>query len=148
MKCSDIDLLSFIDGKPSEGVQKHVANCDTCRKEVDSLSQFLKIVLPVYATGRGLEEDFNAHMRSLDITRMRPLPQAISRKVAEMKEHGLVSRMKKAVGKKKENLEEFVQSVMNPEMEALPASPKDLVKKKPKSSGGSAKPKRTRKPKS
>ena len=132
MKCEGIDLLEYIEGVPSEEVTAHMRNCKKCQRQFEKISNFSKIVSMHYSEGKRIEEKLEDRLKSIDCSAMSRLPLPVQKKVSEMKEKSLASRIKKAFGKAIEKEERFVESLLRPRLQAMPASPKDITKTKGK----------------
>jgi hypothetical protein len=146
MKCRDINLIDYVEGKASVETKMHIESCKECKHESVRLKRFVNVVAPVYAEGKRLNEELEKELQSMDLLKMKELPKEIAEKVAEIRERSIVTRVKKAVGKSKANMEELVENFLSPSMLAQPASPKDITKsKKPAKTGRKKAAKKTNK---
>lgn len=132
MKCAEIDFLEYIDGVPPEGVRVHVLSCKRCQRESERVSRFSKLISTYYSEGKKVEDELESRLQSIDCSRMKRLPDSIQKKVAELKEESLTSKIKKVLGKAKQGEERFVESLFRPRLQMMPASPKDITKTKGK----------------
>lgn len=130
MKCKDINMIEYIDGMAGQDVKTHLDTCLGCQKELKKLSNFLNIISPHYLEGKKIERKFEIELESIDPAQMKPLPINIKKKIADIREKSLIAQVKKVIGKGKKNIEEMVGNLLSPQMEALPASPKDITKAK------------------
>jgi hypothetical protein len=133
MKCAEIDFLEYIDGVPSEEVRVHVQSCKRCQRESERVSRFSRLISTYYSTGKKAEDDLENRLRSIDCSKMERLPDNIQKKVAELKEETLTSKIKKVLGKAKQSQERFIESLLRPRLQVMPASPRDITKAKKKS---------------
>lgn len=135
MKCSEIDFLEYIDGVPPEEVRVHVENCKRCQRESERISRFSRLISAHYLEGKRAEEELESRLRSIDCLKTKRLPDNLQKKVAELKEETLTSRIKKVLDKAKQSEERFVESLFRPRLQVMPASPKDITKAKKRSIG-------------
>lgn len=132
MKCKDVDLIATIDGIANIEMTSHIDGCQKCQKELKQLTSFLNIVSLHYSEGKEMEAEIDRELESMDFDKMKPLPDMIKNKIKDLKEKSLVSQVKKVIGRGKKNVEELVGNLLSPQMEAMPASPKDITKPKKK----------------
>lgn len=130
MRCSAINFIQFIEGSASEEMKKHISECPACREDMKKYSQFIKKILPVYSAGKRQERDLDRKLEAMDLSSMKPLPSAIAERVKTLRERSLVGRLKKIIGDKQDSARELIDAILNPQMVALPASPKDITKTK------------------
>ena len=133
MKCAEIDFLEYIDGVPSDEVRAHVQSCKRCQRESEKVSRFSRLVSTYYSEGKKVEDELESRLQSIDCSRMKRLPDSLQKKVAELKEENLASKIKRALSKAKQSEERFVESLLRPRLQMMPASPKDITKAKKKS---------------
>ena len=133
MKCDEIDFLEYIDGVPSDEARAHVQSCKRCQRESEKISRFSRLVSTYYSEGKKAKDELETRLRSIDCSRMKRLPDNIQKKVVEIKEKRLTSKIKKAFGKAVQSEERFVESLLRPRLQMMPASPKDITKDKKKS---------------
>lgn len=132
MKCADIDLLEYIDGVPSEEVRTHIESCKRCQRESQKVSRFSRLISDHYLEGKKAEEELGNRLRSIKCEKMERLPFNLQKKVAALKEKSLASKIKRVLGKAKQSEERFVESLLRPRLQMMPASPKDITKAKKK----------------
>jgi hypothetical protein len=130
MKCTDINLIDYVEGRASIETKMHIESCKECKHESVRLKRFINVVVPVYAEGKHLDEELEKELQSMDLRTMKELPKEIAQKVAEIREKSIVARVTKAIGKGKANMEELVENLLSPSMLAQPASPRDITKSK------------------
>jgi ribosomal protein L12E/L44/L45/RPP1/RPP2 len=130
MKCKDVNIIDYIEGKVSNETKTHIEGCKNCRRESVRLKKFVNVVVPVYSVGKRLDDELEKDLQSRDLRKMKRLPDEIAQKVADIRERSLVARVKKVVGKSRANIEELVEGFLSPRMAAQPASPKDITKPK------------------
>lgn len=130
MKCNEIDMIEYVEGRASKEARLHVENCKRCGAESVKLMNLSHLLSNQYVEGKKLGAELDRKLGSIDIQKMKDLPEGILEKVREMKEKGLVSRLRKVAGKGKKGAEELVEGLLSPRMHALPASPKDITKTK------------------
>jgi hypothetical protein len=130
MKCREINLIDYVEGKASVETKMHIESCKECKHESVRLKRFVNVVVPVYAEGKRLDEELDKELKSMDLRKMKGLPKEIAEKVAEIRERSIVTRVKKAVGRGKADMKELVENLLSPSMLAQPASPKDITKSK------------------
>lgn len=128
MRCFDINLLGYLDGKVSDEAKNHIDGCVKCREELEKLKQFTGVITTHYARGKSLERELDARLASIDMTAIKQLPTEVQKRVDALKESSLTDKIKKIVGEKSRNVKDMVDSMLSPQMQALPASPKDIVK--------------------
>jgi len=132
MKCTEIDIIGYIDKRADAVTSQHIETCKKCTAEVARLKQFSGILSTHYARGKALEKDLDKRLVSIDMAKMKRLPSALAEKAAEMKGKSLAEKVKKIVGTSGAGAKAFLDSLMNPEMHAMPASPKEITKTKKK----------------
>jgi hypothetical protein len=128
MKCSEIDIIEYIEGRASAESISHVAKCKRCSSESERLREFSELIETHYAEGKKLESNLDRKLQSIDISRMKKMPPTVADRVRELREKSLASKVRDVIGKGKKNAEAFLGSVSAPQMHALPASPKDITK--------------------
>jgi hypothetical protein len=128
MKCEEIDLMSYIEGKGSKEAKIHVVGCRKCSVEAEKLRQFMSIVLTKYALGKKVESEMDDALRSIEASKMKRLPDAVVEKIAEMRERSLTAKLKKVIGRGSGSAKAFFEDILTPQMHAMPASPKDITK--------------------
>ena len=128
MKCKEIDIIEYIEGSSSRETKAHVESCKRCTKESIKLKEFSNLISTHYAEGKNLEKELNERLKSIDISKMKKLPDNIIRKIAEIKEKSLMSKLRTAVGTHKKDIKELVEGFLSPRVQAMPASPKDITK--------------------
>lgn len=128
MKCQEIDYIAYMEGRASGETESHMAGCPACQEELGRFSVFMNRILPVYREGKCREEEIERGLAEMDLEKLKPLPPGIAKKVKALREKGLVSRLKKAIGENTENTRIWIESILNPQMAALPAIPKDITK--------------------
>ena len=130
MKCEEIDLLEYIEGMSPRNVVAHIEICKKCQRESERLTKFSRLASTRYFEEKKVEQELESRLKSIDCSKMERLPVNLQKKVAEMKEERLASRIRKAIGKTIEREEQFVASLMRPRLQVMPASPKDITKAK------------------
>ncbi len=128
MRCKEIDMIAYIEGRASEAAKTHIEHCRTCRNECERLSRFMNIVPHLYAEGKRLEGELDNELKSMDPATMKRLPADIARKVAGLKEENVVARLRKVIGKGKDTAREFVEGVLAPSIQPMPAISRDITK--------------------
>lgn len=130
MKCEEIDFMSYMDGKGSKEAEVHVEGCRKCTTESEKLRKFMNFVVPQYALGKKMEKELDEALRSIEPSKMKELPDSLAKKVAELREKSLTAKLKKVIGSGRNKAKSFFDDIMTPQMNALPASPKDITKTK------------------
>ncbi|MBM4305229.1 MAG: hypothetical protein FJ123_00690 [Deltaproteobacteria bacterium] len=130
MKCEEIDLLEYIEGTPPHGVKAHIEICKKCRRESERLIKFSRLASTRYSDGKKAEQELEDHLGLIDCSRMERLPYALQKKIAEIKERSLVSKIKKVIAKAGESEERLIEKLRSPRLQMMPASPKDITKSK------------------
>lgn len=130
MRCSAVNFIQYIEGSASEEMKKHIAECPSCQEDLKKYSRFMKKILPVYRAGKRQERELDRKLEAMDLDAMQPLPSAIAARVKALRERSLVGRLKKIIGDKQDSARELIDAILNPQMAALPASPKDIAKTK------------------
>jgi hypothetical protein len=126
MKCSEIDIIEYIEGTTSGETAKHIKTCKVCRDEVSKIQS----LTAHYKESKKLEKELDERLKSIDISKMENLPDNIVKKIAELKEISLVSKLKRVIGKGKRGTERLMEGFLTSRMEAMPASPKDITRTK------------------
>jgi hypothetical protein len=130
MKCKGIDFIGYIDGHKSAEMQNHMSECPACREDLARLSIFMNKVIPAYKKGKSQEAELDCQLAAIDPASMKPLPLGIAEKVRAIKESSLIGRLKRIIGENREGVQELIESILHPQMDALPASPKDITQTK------------------
>jgi hypothetical protein len=130
MKCQGIDLIACAEGIISKEDKNHIEQCAQCRKELDKLSRFSHFLITHYAEGKKLESELDTKLQSIDIARMKKLPRGVAEKVRDMKVTSLSNRLKRIIGKGKDEAERIVNGMLTSQAVPMPASPKDITKSK------------------
>lgn len=130
MKCTEIDIIGYIDNKVDAETRQHIESCKKCTVEVARLKQFSGLLSTHYVRGKALEKDLDKKLASIDMQRMKRLPSTLAEKVVQMKGKSLAEKVKRIVGKGGAGAKAFMDSLMNPQLHAMPASPKDITKTK------------------
>jgi hypothetical protein len=128
MKCNEIDFIEYIEGRASEKVEAHIKECGKCQEESVNFSRFVTLVTPMWAAGKVFEAELDRDLQSMDPRKMKYLPDNISKKVTELRERSIVGKLKRIIGKGKENAQGLIEGIMSPQAHAVPASPADLTK--------------------
>ena len=135
MKCGEINLLEYIEGMSPPDVIAHIEICKKCRRESERLTKFSRLASTRYFEGKKVEQELESRLKSIDCSKMEKLPVNLQKKVAKLKEETLTSKIKKVLGKAKQSEERFVESLLRPRLQVMPASPKDITKVKKRSMG-------------
>lgn len=130
MKCNDIDIISYIEGKKTRETRDHILSCRKCSKEVEELEKFSSIFSTQYVSGKNLENELNKKLQSIDISKMKKLPEEIAIRVSALRGKSLTDKLKKVLGGRGKSAKAFFDNIMTPQMYAMPASPKDITKTK------------------
>jgi len=130
MKCTEIDFIQYIEGQPTLQMKQHILQCPTCQEELTRFSTFLKIIVPAYRKGCQHEVELDRYLADMDLSSMKSLPRDLARKIKAKKEKNLKNRLKNLFAGSLEDAQEVIDGILNPQMEALPASPKDITKTK------------------
>ena len=128
MKCEEIDFIRYIEGDASEETQSHVESCKRCKAELLRLSKFTDLITTHYTEGKKLEADLEKILQSIDISKMKRMPEEIAKKVAELRGKSLVSKLKKVFGKSREGLKGLIEGGLTSRPVPMPAIPKDITK--------------------
>lgn len=130
MKCNKINFLDYIEGKATPSVLDHVRGCKNCQKESEKFEKFSRVISPFYFEGKRLEKDLEMRLQTLNLSRMEKLPTDLIAPIDALKKKSLISQVKKVIGEGKKNVEELVENFLSPQLEAMPASPKDITRTK------------------
>ncbi len=130
MKCIEIDFIKYTEGYTTVEMKNHVQKCPACREELARFSMFMNGIMPAYKEGKRLEDELDKQLAEIDLASMKPLPAHIAKKVKEMRNNSLVGRLKKIIGENRKGAQDLIESILNPRMDALPASPRDITKTK------------------
>lgn len=130
MKCKTVDFLEYIEGASAKEVVDHIMNCKKCKKESEKLLNFSRLISTRYIQGRKAEEELEIRLKSIDCKKMEILPLFLQKKISELKEKSLTSRIKKVMAKAEKGEEKWVKSLFKPRLHLMPASPKDITKAK------------------
>lgn len=132
MRCSDINILAYLDGNESDEAKNHIKGCAKCADELERLKLFTEIITTHYAKGLDLDRKLDKQLSNIDMSNLEPLPPKVQKRVDELKKSSFAEKINKIVGKKRNNVLEIVENLLTPQIQALPASPKDLAKTKKK----------------
>lgn len=127
MKCKEIDMMGYIDGKGSEEVKIHIEGCRKCSAEAEKLRKLTSFVLSRYTIGKRMEQQLDEALRSIETSKMKRLPDAVVKKVSELKGKSLAAKLNKVIGKGEKSAKAFFEDILTGQMHALPASPKDIT---------------------
>jgi len=130
MKCRDVDIIGYVDGKASKEIIAHVNGCKRCNEEAEELLKFTNLITSQYTEGKKLEEELEGRLQTIEILKMKRLPENIFKKIEDLREKSLLSRLKRVVGKRRKDIERLTEGLVTSSMKALPASPKDITKVK------------------
>lgn len=128
MKCQEIDYIAYMEGRAAGETESHMAGCPACREELERFSLFMNGILPVYREGKRQEAEIERRLAEMDLEKLKPLPPGIAKKVKALRKKRLVSRLKRVIGENTQNTRIWIESILNPQMAALPAIPKDITK--------------------
>lgn len=133
MKCEEIDFIGYIEGYASDATVAHIEGCPRCHLEADKFFQFSKGIRMHYLAGKKAEKELENRLKSIDSRKVKKTPEEIEKKIIELKEMGLSSKLVDIFGKDKKAGAEFIKSMLTPQQFAIAASPKDITEaKKPK----------------
>jgi len=132
MKCNEIDIISYIEGNKTRETRDHISSCVKCTKEVEKLEKFVGILSTRYVAGKNLEKELDRKLQTIDISKMKKLPEDIAIRVSALRGKSLTDKLKKVVGRGGKSAKAFLDNIMTPQMHAMPASPKDITKTKEK----------------
>jgi hypothetical protein len=130
MKCHEIDLIACSEGVISQEDKNHIEKCAKCRKELDKLSSFSHFLVTHYAEGKKFESELDTKLQAIDVARMKKLPGVVAQKVRDLKETSLSDRLKRVIGKGKNEAEKIMKGMLTSQAVPMPASPKDITKTK------------------
>lgn len=130
MKCNEIDMMEYIEGRVLVESGLHIKSCRRCSAEAAKLINLSQLISTRYAQGKKLEKDVQDKLALIEIPKMKKLPDAIAKKVAELKKKNLTARLKKLVRSGEEKTKTFLEDLMSPQLHAMPASPKDITRTK------------------
>ena len=130
MKCEEIDFLEYIEGRAPKEIIAHIAGCPRCHPESDKLLQFSTGINTHYVPGKKAERELEKKLRSIDSTKIKKMPSKIEKKIIELKERRLTSKLVNIFGKDEKTRNRLLKSVLTPQPFALAASPKDITKVK------------------
>lgn len=143
MKCIEADIIGYMEGKVTKEAKNHIEGCKICSREVEKLEMFSLVVSAHYAKGKSLEEELDKKLQSIDISKMKKLPEDIASGVSALRGKSLTDKLKKVVGRGGKSAKALFDNIMTPQMRAMPASPRDLARgkkrKKPVASRGKMK---------
>lgn len=128
MKCKEIDIIEFIDGNASKEAQLHIARCTSCSRELEKMMKLANLISTQYVKGKKLERELDRRLQSIEISKMKELPDTIVKKISELREKSLMSKLKKVIGESKRDAKGIIEGFLTPRMHAVPASPKDITK--------------------
>lgn len=128
MKCDDINMIEYVEGKPSREARLHVETCKRCGAKALKLMNLSHLISNQYAKGKKQEEELDRKLGSIEMAKMKNLPDGVLEKIREMRDKDLISKLKKVIGKGKNDAEGLVESLLSPRMHVMPASPKDITR--------------------
>ncbi len=130
MKCEEINFLEYIEGHASEKIIAHIAGCPRCHPESDKLLQFSKGIRKYYVTGKRAERELEERLQSIHPTKIKKMPAKIDKKIIELKERALTSKLVNLFGTDEKTRKRLFESLLSPQSIAIAASPKDITQSK------------------
>lgn len=130
MKCEEIDFLECVEGHAPREIVGHIAECSRCHPESDRFLQFSKIIGTHYVAGKKAESELEKRLKSVDPTKIRKIPVKIEKKIFELREKRLTSKLVHIFGKDRKTRNKLIESILTPQSFAIAASPKDITKAK------------------
>jgi hypothetical protein len=130
MKCQEINIIEYIEGKTSKEIKAHIEACKRCGEEVQELTKISKLISTHYAEGKRLEEELDKRLQNIDSSKLKKVPEPIIKKISNLRDKSLRAKLKNVIGKGKKNVEGLVEGLLTSRIEAMPASPKDITKTK------------------
>ncbi len=128
MKCNEIDIISYMEGSITKEAKFHLESCTKCIREIEKLKKFDAIITKGYVQGKKLEHELDEKLQSIDISKMKKLPEDIAGRVSALRGKSLTDKLKKVVGRGGRSAKAFFDNISTPQMHAMPASPKDITK--------------------
>ena len=132
IKCRNIDMLEYLEGRASEETVLHIESCAKCQKEAARLSSLMGIISTKYAAGKKIERELDKKLKTMNLAGMKKLPDNIAGKIEAMRESSIKARLKKVVAKGRKEAAGLVDGLLSSDMHAMPASPKDITKARKK----------------
>lgn len=130
MKCEEINFLEYIEGDASEEIIAHIAGCPRCHPESDKLLQFSTGIGKYYVAGKKAERELENRLRSIDPTKIKKMPAKIEKKIIELKERALTTKLVNLFGTDEKMRKRLFKSLLTPQPFAIAAIPKDITKSK------------------
>ena len=84
MKCRDVDIIGYVDGKASKEIIAHVNGCKRCNEEAEELLKFTNLITSQYTEGKKLEEELEGRLQTIEILKMKRLPENIFKKIEDL----------------------------------------------------------------
>ena len=130
MKCEEINFLEYIEGNASEEIIAHIAGCPRCHPESDKLFQFSKGIRKYYIGGKRAERELEDRLQAIHPAKIKKMPAKIEKKIIELKERALTSKLVNLFGKDEKTRKKLFESILSPQSIAIAASPKDITQSK------------------
>jgi len=130
MKCQEINIIEYIEGKTSKEIKSHIETCRKCGEEIQKLMKISKLISTHYTEGKRLEEELDKRLQTIDSSKLKKLPDSIIKKITNLRKKSLRSRLKKVIGKGKKDVAGLIEGFLASRIEAVPASPKAITKTK------------------
>jgi hypothetical protein len=127
MKCEELNLLDYVEGAAGPEAAAHIEGCKKCRRDSQSMMKF-SIVLSSYSEGKKAEEELEGLLKTIDASKMERLPGRLQKKIAEVKEKSLLSKIKKVLAGTGQNGGKLLGKMRSPRLRVTMASPKDITK--------------------
>lgn len=140
MKCREVNVIEYVEGIAREEVREHIRHCKKCQKDSEKLSHLSGLLSSHYLEGKKLEVDLDKKLQAIELRKMEKLPEDILKKVQTLNQETLVAKVKHLIGRAKQKTDPLMENIFSPHFQAMPASPKDMVKaQKPKKKKGDSK---------
>ncbi len=130
MKCEEINFLEYVEGDASNEMIAHIEGCPRCHPESDKLLQFSKGIKKYYVAGKKAETELENRLQSIHPTKIKKMPAKIEKKIIELKEKALTSKLVDLFGKDEKTRKRIFENILSPPRIAIAASPKDITQSK------------------
>jgi hypothetical protein len=127
MKCEELNLLDYIEGAAGPEAAAHIEGCKKCRRDYQSMMKF-SIIVSSYSEGKKAEEELEGLLKTIDASKRERLPGRLQKKIAELKEKSLLSKIKKVLAGTGQNEGKLLEKMRSPRLRITMASPKDITK--------------------
>ena len=132
MRCEEVNLLDYVEGVAHREVAAHIEACRRCRRQSERMMRF-SVVASRYSEGKKAEGELEGLLKAINGSTMERLPVKLQKKITELKEKSLVSKIKKVFAGTGDNERKFIEEMRSPRLQVTMASPKDITRARKRS---------------